>query len=61
MLQFETQQERQHKEVRRHIECCMETGNFNAARTALDEYEAINPEGGRNIRAFITKEYGTGL
>lgn len=30
--------------VRRHVECCLETGNFNDADTMLNEYEEHNPE-----------------
>lgn len=61
MLKFETEAEQKFRDTRRKLECCLETGNFEEARTALKEYEAINPDGGRTLRAFVAKEYGTAL
>lgn len=57
----ELPEERLYKDVRRRIEAAMETGNLDTARVTLQEYMAIEPRRGHEIRAYIVGAYGAGL
>lgn len=61
MLQFESEQQRVHRAVKSRVMAGMETGNFDAARTALREYGATNPSEAGAIRIDVVSVYGTGL
>lgn len=50
-----------HKDVRRRIEACMETGNFDQARTVLVEYADVWPKEAAAVRADLVPIYGTNL
>lgn len=60
-MQFEDATQQMHKDVRRRVEACMETGNFDQARTILVEYEDVWPAEGRQLRHDLVPSYGTSL
>jgi RNA-binding protein YlmH len=54
-------------QVRRHILCCMETGQVDMARTALTEYKAAAEESdelvdmSEDLRIDVVNVYGVSL
>lgn len=60
-MQFANATEQMHKEVRRRIEACMETGNFDQARVILTEYTEEWPEQAQALRTDLIPKHGTSL
>lgn len=61
MLALETQAAQTQRRMRRIVMSAMETGNFDAARTALKEYSAIDSAASLAIRHDVVATYGTAL
>jgi hypothetical protein len=49
-----------HKSLVKTVYSCMETGNFELAKTILIEYAAIAPNQAAALRKELKEEYGTG-
>lgn len=60
-MQFENATQAMHKEVRLRIEASIETGNFDHARTVLEEYEAEWPAEAAALRHDLIPAYGLTL
>lgn len=60
-MQFEDATQHMHKEVRQRVMACMETGNFDQARTVLVEYADVWPQQAEALRHDLIQSYGTNL
>jgi hypothetical protein len=60
-LQFADATAAMHKDVRRNVMACMETGNFDQARIVLDEYTDEWPTQAAALKLDLIAAYGTNL
>lgn len=60
-LQFADATAAMHKDVRRNVMACMETGNFDQARTVLEEYTEEWPTEAAALKLDLIASYGTAL
>lgn len=61
MFKFEEAADVLHKDMRRKVLSCMETGNFTQARTVVLEYVDEYPEQGKDLNNEVLAAYGTSL
>ncbi len=61
MFVLETPEANTERRIRRVVMSAMETGNFDAARTALREYGVVNPAAAIAIRHDVVAAYSTAL
>lgn len=57
-FEFADATEAMHKDVRRRVLACMETGNFDQAATVLDEYADAWPQEAAALRVDLIASYG---
>lgn len=60
-MQFEDATQQMHKDVRRRVEACMETGNFDQARIILTEYDDVWPTQAAALRNDLIPLYNVSL